>query len=352
MSAPAESAVRPAYVVSAGDVRRDRDAVLSVWKGNLGREDRLAPKYDWFYLGCPFGAPALQVLRHTPSDTAVGVAAAGPRRMVAGGRELRAGVLVDMAVTTQHRSLGPALTLQKSMMAAGEQQFELLYGFPNQKAAPVFKRVGYAKLGELVRYARVLRHRQHLQRMMPPVAARPLAWLLDGATVLRQELSARRGAEVVKARWVDTVVPEMDELWLRSDHGTEPLAARDVAMLRWRFDEAPLPKTRYLLLSDAKSGALVAWFACQAESGTLHVRDFWSIDAAQGTSPVYFAALLRAARKARHSVVSLEYSGPPSRRAALLDAGFVERTRRPVYGKWKSAPPAGDLHLTSADEDE
>ena len=59
MSAPAGSAVRPAYVVSAGDVHRDRKGVLSVWKGNLGREEWLAAKYDWFDRGCPFGEPAL-----------------------------------------------------------------------------------------------------------------------------------------------------------------------------------------------------------------------------------------------------------------------------------------------------
>lgn len=349
MSATAEP-VR-AYLARAGDARADRDAVLGVWRGNLGREDRLEAKYDWFYLACPWGPPLVQVLRHEPTAASVGVAAAGPRRFVFGGRELRAGVLVDMAVTTQHRSLGPALTLQKAMMAAGEKSFELLYGFPNQKAAPVFKRVGYTQLGELVRYARVLRFGQHLARMMPPAAARPLGWMLDGMTRARHELAARRAREL-RTRWVDAVVPEMNDLWARSDHGAEPMAVRDTTMLRWRFDQAPLPKVRYLLVEDTRSGALQAWFACEADGSMLHVRDYWSVDAAAGTGQPLLDAMLRAARKAGHAVVSVEYAGPVQRRAAWLDAGFTPRGRRPIYGKWKGAGSPGELHLTSADEDE
>lgn len=346
----------PAYEARVGDARRDRDAVIALWRGNLGREDRLASKYDWFYLACPWGEPLVEVLHHAPSASPVGVAAAGPRRMIAGKTELRAGVLVDLAVSTQHRSLGPALTLQKALMAAGGERFDLMYGFPNAKAAPVFKRVGYVELGALVRFACVLRFGNHLGRVMPRAAARPLGWLLDGAISARQELAARRGPEARwRVQWTDRVDPRMDDLWSRSEHGSEPMAVRDTTMLRWRFDDAPLPKTRYLLLSD-ETDQLQAWFACEDDGATMHVRDYWAIDAARGLSPSTILALLRAARKAGHSVVSIEYAGPAHRRAAWLDAGFMPRSRRPIFGRWKNASSGGDdradIHLTSADEDE
>lgn len=355
MTAPTPAKTTPAYVPTAGDARRDRDAVLAVWRGSsLGREERLATKYDWFYLGCPFGQPALRLLRHEASGAIVGTAAAGPRRMLREGKELRAGVIVDMAVTTEHRSLGPAVTVLKSLMAAGEARFDLLYGFPNQKAVSVFKRVGYDKLGEIVRYARVLRYEEHLARLMSPAAALPLGLLLDGATAIGQELRARRAsARELAVSWSDSAVPEMDELWARSAHGDETIAVRDAAMLRWRFDEAPVPKTRYLLVKDSRTGSLSAWFACQVDGRVMHVRDFWSVDATEGVGQRFIDALLRAARRAGHAVVSVEQAGPAVRRAAWLDAGFMERGRRPVYGKWKKGGGGGgELHLTSADEDE
>ena len=343
-----------AYVVVGGDVERDREVVLGVWRGNLGRQERLESKFDWFYGSCPWGAPLLQLLRHELSGAWVGVAAAGPRRMARGDRVVRAGVLVDLAVAPQHRSLGPALTLQKAVLEGGKARFDVLYGFPNPKAAAVFKRAGYAQLGEMVRLARVVRHGTPLERVLPIAAARASGWSLDAADWLRAAV-ARRGRRQLFAAWASRVDERFDALWASSDHGTALLAPRDAEMLRWRFDAAPssLPKTRYLLLGDSPDGALSAWFACQTEGTTLHVRDFWSSDAAVGVGRPFVDALLRAAREAGHAVVSVEHAGLASRRASFREAGFVERSRRPVFGAWRDAAlRTEELHLTSADEDE
>src|SRR3546814_9956247 len=102
------------------------------------------------------------------SSDLVGVGISGPRQMLFGGRRVSAGGLVDLAVLPAHRSLGPALTLQTALMEAGAKRFDLLYGFPNPKAAAVFRRVGYAPLGELSRHARVLRHGDHAHRLRVP----------------------------------------------------------------------------------------------------------------------------------------------------------------------------------------
>jgi GNAT superfamily N-acetyltransferase len=354
----------PTYVPHPGDAVRDRDVVIDLWRGNLGQEERLAPKFDWFYLGCPWGEPLLQLLRHEPSAAWVGVAGAGPRRMLLRGRDVSAGVLVDLAVSAEHRSLGPALMLQKAMMLAGGKRFDLLYGFPNPKAAAVFARVGYAALGEMVRYACVLRHRVHLERRMPRVLARPLGWVLEVASHWRAAPGRRRLPEL-HVEWrdameatdgVEAIEPRIDELWARSDHGEALIAPRDSAMLRWRFDGAPSPKTRklrYLLLSEPSGGRLSAWFACHDDGRTLHVRDFWSVDAAQGIGRPFIEAMLREARREGYATVSVEYAGPAQRRDAWTNAGFVARMRRPIVGKWTNPETGGgDVHLTSADEDE
>lgn len=347
-----------AYVAHTGDAARDREIVIDLWRGNLGQEARLEAKFDWFYRGCPWGPPLLQLLRHEPSSAWVGVAGAGTRRMLDRGREIRAGVLVDLAVTTAHRSLGPALMLQKALLQASAEKFELLYGFPNPKAAPVFKRLGYSQLGEIVRYASVLRHRGYLERRMPRMprmAARPLGWALDVASRVQAAVVARRDREL-SAEWLDTADPRIDELWSQSEHGVALIAPRDTAMLRWRFDRSPSTQTRYLLLGEKVGGPLRAWFACQADGGTLHVRDFWSVDAARGMGRPLIHAMLCAARRGGYSSVSVEYAGPAMRHRGWLDAGFVPRTSRPIFGKWRDPSPArgeeSALHLTSADEDE
>ena len=52
----------PQYLVEAGDPARDRETVLSLWRGNLGQDARMTAKYEWFYLRCPHGEPLLQLL--------------------------------------------------------------------------------------------------------------------------------------------------------------------------------------------------------------------------------------------------------------------------------------------------
>lgn len=347
------SATQPSYRVRDGDVARDRDTVLALWQGNLGQGARMAAKYDWFYRQSPSGAPLLQLLLH--GDDAVGVCSAGRRRMLWQGREIRAGVLVDLAVLPEHRSLGPAMILQQGMIAAGRRDLDVLYGFPNPKAAPVFKRIGYRKLADMVRYARVLRHADYLRRRLPGWLAVPAGIAVDLAArtgnALRRLFNRR-----LRAQWQDHADARMDALWSGSPHAHGLLAIRDAAHLQWRFDRAPFGKTRYLLLSEYGGEAISAWFATQADGNTLHIRDFWSLDATTGIAPRYLAALVSATRAKGHAAISVEMATTPARLAGWRALGFVERGRRPVFGNWSDPTAmegdALDLHLTCADEDE
>src|SRR3546814_15882401 len=124
----------PAYSVHEADLERDRELIVGLWRGNLGEDARMARKYDWFYRQRPYGAPLTLLLRHEASGEWVGVASAGPRQMVFGGRRVSAGVLVDLAVLPAHRSLGPALTLQTPLREARRRGFDLLYASPNPRS--------------------------------------------------------------------------------------------------------------------------------------------------------------------------------------------------------------------------
>lgn len=344
----------PQYLVEAGQPARDRETVLSLWRGNLGQDARMTAKYEWFYLRCPHGEPLLELLLDVPGAAHVGTASAGRRRLVWQGRELRAGVLVDLAVLPHHRSLGPALMLQQGLIAAADQALDVLYGFPNPKAAPVFKRIGYAQPAHLVRYARVLRHAGYLRGRVPGWLTKPVGWAADVAIACRDAFSRLRGPSLCSA-WADQADARIDAVWAQSPKDDAVMAVRDVAHLRWRFDESPLASTRYLLVKREQDRALQAWFAVQRIEGTLHVRDFWSVDGARGMAAAHVGELLRAARKLGCTAVSVEICAPDAQRAGWHAVHFVERGRRPVFMRW-TAPDAAfasaPIFLTSADEDE
>ncbi len=338
-------AAEPAYTVHEADPVRDRELILGLWRGNLGDEARMAAKFDWFYLHCPEGAPLTLLLRHEQSGAWVGVASAGPRRMLRDGQAVLAGVLVDLAVLPAHRSLWPALSLQMALMEAAAGRFELLYGFPNPKASALFRRVGYKPLCQLVRYARVLGHGGYMRRRLPALLAGPGGWLLDTADRLR----LRGWAGGLRGRWQDRADESLGALWKHESAGPGSITIRDLSFLQWRFDASPLVKVRYLVAEDA-DGTVQAWFACESQGSVLYVHDLWSRSGVAGPSREQLATLLRAARGTGHGSVSVEL-GAAAEDGAWLATGFTARESRPTF--WhpsnSSTPPRW---LTAADEDE
>ena len=341
----------PTYRARHGDVEGDRETVLSIWRGNLGDDARMARKYNWFYQHADAGAPLLELLTANGQD--VGACTAGRRRMLRDGKPMRGGVLVDLAVIPEHRSLGPAMILQQALAATAHDELDLLYGFPNPKAVPVFKRIGYRPLGDLVRYVRVLRHGAYLARHIPAFLAKPTGVLADAWMRLRDALVGT-GSTQLRATWSDHVDPDTQALW---DNSTKPdgiVGLRDLAHLRWRFDATPEGGFKHLLLRDRQTGSLVAWFATRAEGTTLHVHDYWSLHGpAIGTGSL--TALLKAARAGGYGAVSVELATEANHLAPWLALNFAERSARPIFGYWDKdvlGDVPGDLHLTAADEDE
>ena len=343
------------YRVRDGDAHRDRDAVLAAWRGNLGRDEAMAAKYDWFYLQAPTGPPLLQVLEH--EGAVVGSAAAGARTMhwpAAAGAQTAttiAGVLVDLAVAPAHRSLGPALMLQQGVAGRGLERFGLLYGFPNPKSAAVFRRMGYRQVGSLPRYARAVRHRPYLHTRMPRPLAAIAGQLLDGIDGLRR-LSLTRG---LRATWRDALPPAAVELCQRHPLPGVWTNTRDAAQLRWRLEQAPNVRIRHLVVDAVSADERLAWFATRVEDRALVVVDCWCRDPGEGMPAAAVAVLLREARRAGLQSVSIELATSPRRLRGWLRQGFRERGSRPVFAVWPGMADASaplDMHLTAADEDE
>ncbi|MGH8863057.1 MAG: hypothetical protein ACREVZ_00170 [Burkholderiales bacterium] len=343
----------PAYTCERADLARDRDAILAIWRGNLGREASLAGKYDWFYTKGEAGSPIAMLLRHASSSLPVGIAAAGPRRAIWCGRNVRIGVLVDMAVVPEHRSLYPALLLQRALQQTVPGEFAALYGFPNPKAAAVFVRAGYSRTIEVRRYVRVLRPGTYLRRRLPGWVARLLGPPLDLLLAAWDSLRAR-GSRAFSANWRADADPRVDDLWRATPHGTGPIAVRDLSFLRWRFDHKPAAAFRYLMV-EGGGGRLVAWFACEDDETTLVIRDFWTGEGCDGLDPSIVWLLLREARKGGYSAVSMEFGGSAVIFRTLEAAGFAARSSRPFFSFFGPGPAsarAAAWHVTSADEDE
>src|SRR5262249_28885102 len=90
-------------------------------------------------------------------DQVVGTAGLGLRRLFLDGVTAQVGLASDFAVDPEHRSVQPALQLQKAVLACLGDDLPLIYGLPNRKSSAVFRRLGYQEVGTLRRFVKVLR---------------------------------------------------------------------------------------------------------------------------------------------------------------------------------------------------
>lgn len=355
---PALVAASAVYTQIDANIDRDCALAVAVWEGILGWTGRFPEMYKAFYLDCPMGQPPLKFLRHEPTQTVVGTAGLGPRRILWQGREIRAGVGAHLCVTHAHRSVKPALLLVRSCLEVAHGHFDVLYGLPKPKGAAVYKLAGIKIGGYLIRRVKILRYENYAGRFLPHALAVAAGRILD--LLFRIGDLVRRLGEPAApfVEWADTVDPRMGDLWEETPHGDGWLTIRDTETLRWRFDRLLSTKRRYLLLGSAPGQPLSAWFACDTnarDASILTINDFWSSAGVNAIDPIAIRTLCRAARNAGFHALELRFTGSDQAHASWTAEGFAERGRQPLYVRWLNPDVAGDLegklHITDMEDD-
>ena len=333
----------------------DRAAVVALWGDNLGVPGHAQEKFRWFYENSPSGAPLTMLLECSPAAGVetrelAGVASAGRRSFLMGHEEVTAGVLVDMAVMSRHRTLFPAIVLQKALFGAARVSCRVLYGFPNPKAAPVMQRVGYGKLGVLTRYVKVLRASRYLENKLPAPLAKIAGFLADAVLKLRLVVAARASRDL-QLRWL-----ELDEMKLEPQSLSISLpdglvrGRRDMTFLQWRF--AAGRRCKFISV-ERREGRQWGWWIVERTDDVMVVRDC-SISLLNDDGVQHaWSKLAAQAHSLGCSSVSFECLGPEQWLAKLLGIGFTARNDRPVFGAVREADRGpGSWFLTDADEDE
>lgn len=343
------------YEVVDADLERACDQALGVWGQSIGWPGRQAEMYRRYYLECPVGRPELRFLCHVPSGQVVGTLGIGPRRVFLNGRAIRAGVLSHLCVLQAHRKVKPPILLIKQTMEACRGRFDVLYAMPRTpEAAAVGKLFCGAPACFVSRRVKVLRHAKYAARRLPPMLARMAGGIADATA--RVGVGLRGGTGQLMGRWVDQVDPGMALLWQSVQMRLPWNAARDEAVLRWRFDRLPHSRRRHLLVENAR-GHLQAWFVCDSnffDPEILVVEDFWCENGPAAIDARAMRVLCREAAALGFCAVEVR-SGASDTARSWVREGFVERNRYPVFMAWLNplmAPVPGEaLHLTELDND-
>jgi hypothetical protein len=218
-------------------------------------------RFDWLYANCPYGEACAWLVADETSGSAIGAAAAFPRRFYLAGNSIFGWVLGDFCLDPQYRSVGPALQLQRACFSVLEQnQGSFCYDFPNSSMLAVYKRLGFSVTEKMLRLAKPLRVDRKVREMVRnPAAQRVVASV--GNTLLK----------VASSR------AEVDETWEISlhqgpcDYEFTALAEeqrekfgicleRSAEYLNWRYVNNPLVRNEIITArKDGRLGGYAVW---------------------------------------------------------------------------------------------
>ncbi|NIR60572.1 MAG: GNAT family N-acetyltransferase [Gammaproteobacteria bacterium] len=277
------------YDVVDADLQADRQTLLDFWKAHHATP--LDRKFSWIYQANPYGSARVVLLIHRQTERCVGTTALFPRTVYLGDRPLNAAVVGDLLLAPEHRTLGPAIMLQKAAVArVGEGGFDLAYTFPNKAAEPVIKRAGYTRVGTIHRFVRVLRSEPILRRRgwPGPLAAGAGAVADLGLRLVqpRQRDPARDGFRVEPLHEFGA---EFEIVWRarRTTFGVTP--DHSGVYMDWKFFHDPDARHEALALRYAETDALRACAVYTWEHDSIAVRDL-----VPGPDPMTCKSLVRA----------------------------------------------------------
>jgi len=245
------------------DLDADREALLGVLQRNLPDLPH-ARRFEWLYVNNPSGRPWSWFLSDADGSPPVGAASVFPRPVRVAGKVNLCGQVGDFAIDASHRSLGPAVALQRATFRlVDEGTLAFCYDCPPHDAGmATFWRLGKEASCQMVRYALPLRVDRLLRSRLGPGRLSATVARLGNVLVDAARGQPRGGVEIaVHQGQFDDEFTRLDE----SVSGRDAIRGRRHAEdLNWRYRQDPL--RRYRVLTARRAGELVG-FAVLLEEG-------------------------------------------------------------------------------------
>ncbi|NOT94921.1 MAG: hypothetical protein HOP00_01235 [Nitrospira sp.] len=252
------------------DLKNDRSEIIELVQRHLDPQSG-EERFEWLYLDNPHGPARVWLAIDLDNRSVVGMGAAFPRKVFTQESERTGWVLGDFCLDGRYRSLGPALQLQKAILAevdAGDVSF--CYDFPSKSMMAVLSRLRAASMQEMVRMVMPLRVDLHVRRF---VANRVSASVLSdvgnfGLWILTRAWSVSSSVEVDSHHGL--CGNEFSRLAKEIGGRRGVCVYRSADYLNWRYLRNPLRE--YHLLTARRNGRLDAYavYACNGDEATLH----------------------------------------------------------------------------------
>jgi hypothetical protein len=323
------------YSIIPGDPRAHKRDVLALADRNLlvplqGRDARYAKYYEQN----PLGPPAFFLARDEESQAVVGMAAAFPSRLRVFGEVVPGAISGDFAVDDGHRGFGPSVALQRAVVSAlGDKGLRCAYGYPNEYAEPIIKRVGYADLGRLSRFVKVLRGRvvvdayvrsQRPARVGAALSRVTVDPVLSG--VSRERLHRRReGLRVERPERFDD---RFSDVWESTCRQHAITSERTSELLNWKYEKGGTRErgvyTIFALLR--RDDSVAAYVVYRVRNGIRHLVDIAFLPSRAVVDALLSEFILDARKHGVRAITLLHLGAATLLTRRLRAFGFLRRT--------------------------
>jgi hypothetical protein len=306
----------------------DEAALTALARTYLGGMD--SRRFRWLYRENPFGPARAWLAFDGDQEMPIGMAALFPRLGYVGGTEAMGCVLGDFCVSESHRSLGPAIMLQRACLSLIELgQFAFCYDFPSTTMVSVYKYLGLQPTHTSVRMAKLLRTGDKVRQIVPGrLLSGVVSKAADFAIALRDgQPSDPRGVEYRLEE--QPCSAEYSRLAERVGSSLGNCTVRGPEYLNWRFREHPSQK--YEFLAGYRNGELEAYCVFTLAEDRAEIVDLFG-GADHKITTGLLRRLVKLLRSRGAAVVSTSVLASDPRMLLLRNLGFRSRESMPVIG--------------------
>lgn len=339
--------IKKEYIIETRVGDYDSSTLLGLWRDDLKHDER---RLEWSYGQNATGAPTVYLIRESSLAEVFGSLTIFPRDFYWQHKRVRGGTTGDFVIERAHRSLGPALALQKHALQSLKPH-ELLLAFPNKPSEKVQMRAGFKPLGKMMVYYKPLRATHAVTRM----AKSPL---LKYVTPIGDILLRIRD---LNCYWPDRFIcyDNDQEIDIRFDRLSEDAGLRYSLMgdrqsryLRWRFFKNRYETFNAFTVEDRRS-ALVAYAIYAIRENCACIDDFlW--DGSKQAFDELFKGFTAVCRKKAYDAIYLIMLCNPEIDILLKKNGFFSKpasTRVLVADSRLSGIPLEGIFITKGDDD-
>ncbi len=302
------------------DVRREADVLLPLLRENLP-EHGDERQFRWLYFDNPYGTARAWLAEDETTGTTIGSAAAFPRLMRVDGKDAICWNLGDFAIAKNHRSLGPAIALQRACLSevlSGEVAFA--YDHPSATMMAVYRWLKIGGTGKVIRFAKLRRVDDLVTRRLGKGPVSRIA-TVAGNAVLRM-LDGFLGGRSNVERHDDAFGDEFAELEQRVGGSYRVVGARTPEYLNWRYRANPTQ--RYVLLTLREAGRLTGYTVVRQSGSNATVVDLYGEPEGSVTEKL-IGGTLAMLRRTETRAVSVPLLETSPLIAVLRRRGYVAR---------------------------